>query len=317
VSVSPEYRGKSPNAWGENASFQLAAIHRLLENLLGAADVLDEETDPAWENIQTRLPRATLARWEPSEAAFFGPRLGAECIALWKGQLLEESHRHHSHMAALHPFDVIDPRAEEWAEVVENTFRQWVSRGMGLWSGWCVPWAAILHTRVQNGDMAELLLEIFHRVYVNEGGNTFHDPRFPGFSLMGAYTFGLAGEQWTRERMQIEAQMAAAAAVQEMLLSTRRGVNYVFAGAPDRWDEVSFAGMRTDGAFLVSAARYKGRVQPVTVRSTAGGTFRLGNPWDGSARLVRDGKRSEEISGDVLEFETSAGEEITIEPISR
>jgi hypothetical protein len=317
VSVSPEYRGKSIDAWGENASFQLAAIHRLLEDLLEAAEVLDEEPAPAWRDIQTRLPRATLARWKPSGAAFFGPRLDSDCIALWKGQLLEASHRHHSHMAGLYPFDVIDPCAEEWAEVVENTLRQWVMQGPGLWSGWCMPWAAILHTRIGNGDMAELLLEIFERVYTNEGGNTFHDPRFPGFSLMGAHTFGLSGEQWTRQRMQIDAQMAAATAVQEMLLSTRRRVNYLFAGAPARWDDVSFDGMRTDGAFLVSATRHKGRVQPVTVQSTAGGTFRLANPWEADVRVIRDGKPGEQLSGDILEIDTEQDEEVVLEPATR
>ena len=40
VSVSPEYRGASMNAWGRNASFQLACIHALAEALNQAADEL-------------------------------------------------------------------------------------------------------------------------------------------------------------------------------------------------------------------------------------------------------------------------------------
>ena len=36
ISVSPEYRGAAMNAWGANASFQLAAIHRLIEDIQAA-----------------------------------------------------------------------------------------------------------------------------------------------------------------------------------------------------------------------------------------------------------------------------------------
>ena len=122
VSVSPEYRGANMNAWRVNASFQLAAIHRLCLNLNAAAEVLKENANPSWNDVARRLPSATLTP-------------DGERIALWEGVDLEESHRHRSHLAGVAPFDTLDPFGDDWREVIERTLRHWIGAGMGLWSG--------------------------------------------------------------------------------------------------------------------------------------------------------------------------------------
>ncbi|HOS43738.1 MAG TPA: hypothetical protein PK794_08615, partial [Armatimonadota bacterium] len=97
VSVSPEYLTKDTrSAWGRNASFQLACVHRLLEDLGDAAAVLGLAPDPQWAEIQRRLPTACLIAGD-----------GGEQLAIWEGVELEESHRHHSHLAGITPFDVL------------------------------------------------------------------------------------------------------------------------------------------------------------------------------------------------------------------
>ena len=55
VSSSPEYRGCAMDAWGANSSFQLAAIHRLAENLIAAARILNEKCDPFWQEVLEKL----------------------------------------------------------------------------------------------------------------------------------------------------------------------------------------------------------------------------------------------------------------------
>ena len=60
LTVSPEYRGSALNAWGANSSFQLAAIHRLAENLISAAEKLGEESDPFWNDVLQNLPKASI-----------------------------------------------------------------------------------------------------------------------------------------------------------------------------------------------------------------------------------------------------------------
>jgi hypothetical protein len=300
VGVSPEYRGHALTAWGRNASFQLACIHWLCEALQRAAAALGETPDPRWDELRAVLPLASL----------YG-EAGHERIGLWDGTPLEESHRHHSHLAALAPFDVLDPADPAWQPIVERSLAEWIARGMGHWSGWCVPWAAMLHTRAGNADMAVLLLEIWQRVFTNEGHGTLHDCQFPGFTLMGAGA--TQGRPKDHEIMQMDAGMGVTTAILDLLLHTRRGVVYLFAGAPAHWPEVGFAGVRTAGAFLVDSRRAGGRVQAVTVRAEVGGTFRLSNPWDGPA-VVRRAESTETIDGAVLAIPMATGETLDILP---
>jgi hypothetical protein len=296
VSVSPEYFtvGKRA-AWGRNASFQLACIHRLLEDLLAAADALGVAPEPQWTEIQQHLPKACLLHNDNRTQ-----------IAIWDGVELEESHRHHSHLGGITPFDVLDADDPAWREIIRHSVDRWLYRGPGLWSGWCVPWASMLHTHLGRGEAAELYLEMWERIYTNEGHGTLHDAAVPGLSLFygGGY---FAEPNPEKEVMQMDAGMSATAAVQEMLLHTRRGVHVLFGGAPKRWRDVSFRGMRSDGAFLVSAARVKGKVARVQVDSPAGGIFRLRNPWGDGTVVVRCGKEKTAYTGAVLVIATEVG----------
>ncbi|MGI6206874.1 MAG: glycosyl hydrolase family 95 catalytic domain-containing protein [Anaerolineae bacterium] len=301
VGVSPEFGGAGLNAWGENASFQLACIHRLCRNLMDAARALGEEPEPTWLRIEQDFPLASLHGEE-----------GEEQIALWDGLPLPESHRHHSHLAGIYPFDTLDLDDPLWRPIVERSLATWIREGMGMWSGWAMPWAAILHSRVGNADMAELVLETWERVFTNQGHGTLHDPDWPGFTLIGSRP--TAPKHTRGEIMQMDAGMGVTAATMELLLQTRRGVNHLFAGAPSRWNQVSFRGIRTEGGFLVSAAREDGQVTEVEVTSDHGGEFRLANPW-GEAAIVSCGDGSEHrVSGQVLKVQMRPGESCTIRP---
>ena len=301
VSVSPEYRGSAMNAWGADASFQLACIHWLIEALLHTSQILGETPSQTWLDIQQKLPRACLldagsgfSWWENAGKSRGAPTKAQ--IALWQNTPLEESHRHHSHLAGLVPFDVIDADDPAWKQIVENSLRTWVLRGMGAWSGWCMPWAAMLHARAGNADMAAFVFDIWQRVFTNEGHGTLHDCQFPGYSLIGAGP--TRAKPKSVEIMQMDAGMGITAAVMELLLQTRRGIHYFFPGAPGRWTNVAFDKIRTEGAFLVSARRVDGKVTEIKLHSERGGPFRLVSPWDGS----------------LLTLETHPGDQKTLTP---
>ena len=304
VSVSPEYKSLSGRQWGRDASFQLACIHRLCEDLLEASETLGLSPSPVWHEIHHDLPKACLIE-----------DVGGRRIAIWEGVDLEESHRHHSHLAGIVPFDVFAPDDPDWADVIVKSMDRWVLRGPAKWSGWSMPWAAMLQTRFDRGASAEMLLEIWQRVFTNEGHGTLHDPSIPGYTLVFGGSYGsrrTPEELASCEVMQIEAGIAAASAVQEMLLHTRRGVNHVFSGTPAQWRDASFGPMRTDGAFLVSAERKCGRTQWVRVESPCGGVFRLANPWEKAAVVRQDAAHKEILVGATLEIETAPGEVLEI-----
>ena len=301
VSVSPEYRGANMDAWGRNASFQLACIHRLCEDLTEAAATLKERPRAIWGRLLKKLPKACL----------IGPE-GSEEIALWEGTPLEESHRHHSHLAAIAPFDTLDLGDAGTAALVERSLRRWLAEGPGLWSGWCVPWASMIHTRVGNADAAVLWLEIWRRVFTNLGHGTLHNVDFPGVSLMGGRPMGELDK--SREIMQMDAGMSCVAALHELVLHERRGITYLFAGAPSSWKDVGFRNVRTGGAYLLSARRVRGQVDSIRVKSVAGSTLQLANPWKGAARLRLPDGTERLVRGRVLRCRVPKGQTAVLKP---
>lgn len=298
VSVSPEYGGAAMWAWGANASFQLAIIHFLCRALVRAVEVLGlevlDEDVSRWRRIDRALPIGSI-----------GGEGGAPELYLWDGQPLAHSHRHHSHLAGLHPFDVLDYwGSRDDRALLDRSAHTWTLRGMGEWSGWCVPWAAILWARMGNGERAALLLHEHQRAFVTAGRATTHDAVFRGFTALAMRP----------DIMQIEAAMGAGAAVLEMLLYTAAGVTRVFPAVPAAWRDARFDGIRTEGAFLVSAERAEGRTAWVRVLSERGGRLRLANPFGGDARLCRStGEDERALPGaEVFEIELQPGEEIVL-----
>lgn len=270
VSVSPEYRGAAIDAWGRNASFQLACIHLLCEKLIALSEQFAFAERPIWREVLAKLPRACVQS-----------QYGNDRIFLWQDTPLAESHRHHSHLAGIAPFDVIDPADPAWREIVRHSINHWIAMGMGHWTGWCMPWAVQLHARVGNADMAELMLEIWQRVFTNRGHGTLHDHGMPGLTLMGS-----AAGAATFETMQMDAGMGALAAIADMLCHTQRGVARFFRGCPDDWDHVSFAGIRVEGGFLVDGERRSGGAAKLVVRATRDGQFRYVDPVASVERAI-------------------------------
>jgi len=164
-----------------------------------------------------------------------------------------------------------------------KTVRIWQREGMGLWSGWAMPWAAMLQIHWGHADAADMTLRIWERMFTNPGHGSRHDVYHPGFSIMrrgtNASAFGVSGDAEGEEIMQMDGAMAATAAVHEMFLHERAGVARVFQGAPGCWRETSFKNLLSDNGILVSAKRSKGEVEYVKLESKRGGLIRIESPW--------------------------------------
>ena len=233
---SPEWGADDvKRAVGRDPSFQLAAAHRLARDLADAAKLVGEAPDPMWLDVDRRLP--------PYSA-------GGSGIELFKGQSLVESHRHHSHMAGFFPFDTLDLSDKAVRDVAGKTYNTWVYRGTGLWSGWCVPWASILHTHFGYPDAAVHAIHSWTTFYNNPGHGSLHDAISPGFTLFtGRPTV-----------MQMDGQCAAATAVMEMMVHEIHGKPEFFRGCPKSWREVSFENIALSDGRRVSGTRKDGVV---------------------------------------------------------
>lgn len=301
-SVSPSRKGSTGEQWGKNASFQLAAIHFLADSLIAAANALGEKPKHGWEEIRSSLPKAAMCETMTPDG---GQRRE---FGVFDRRPLDESDALHSHLAAIFPFDTSDFGDAELSRALRGTIETWVSRGMGAWDATSFPWASIIHSRIENADMAELLLEIWERIFTNEGHAAVRDPLFMGFTTRSSPDSAIAGKN---EILHVDSCMGAAAAIMEMLLHTRRGVNHLFSGAPRRWKYVSFDTIRTEGAFEVGATRRNGRVIRVSVKANAEGVFRLANPWSGKVTVQR-AKGASVIQGPLLEVRLAADERVEL-----
>jgi hypothetical protein len=107
------------------------------------------------------------------------------------------------------------------------------------------------------------------------------------------------GLRFTYRPFTLEGNFAAAAGLQEMLLQSHRGKIRVFPAVPDSWQEAFFAGLRAEGAFLVSAQRAGGKTRQVEIVAEKGGRCILVSPFSGGeiAFEMRPGERRR-LSGD-------------------
>ncbi len=234
---SPEWGGMDVQAAvGRNSSFQLAAIHRLVKDLMDAEKLLGKPVDPRWVKIAERLPK------------YSADELTGIC--LFENRPFTETHRHHSHLAGLYPFDIIPTATEADRKVLQKSYDHWVHMGMGFWSGWCVPWASILHTHMGSAEASVFTLRMWKTFFNNPGHGSLHDAFHPGVSMMMG-----------RPRiMQMDGQCAAVTAVMEMMAHETNGKLEFFKGCPATWKDVSFENLALSDGTRVNGRRLNGKI---------------------------------------------------------
>ena len=243
IGPSPEWGGSGfREAVGRNPSFQLAAAHRLARDLIDAAQLLGEEPDRTWLDVESRLPLYTKA---------------GRGIGLFENREFNGSHRHHSHMAGYYPFDVLPVEGDVYGQLAWDTYSNWTFRGTGCWTGWCVPWASILWTHVGSSAAAVGRLHDWARYFCNPGHASLHDAYDPGFTVfLPKRAFG-DGKHGTV--MQMDGQCAAATAAMELLVHEVGGKTEFFRGCSESWREVSFENIALSDGRRASGKRVGGK----------------------------------------------------------
>jgi hypothetical protein len=155
--------------------------------------------------------------------------------------------------------------------------------------------------------------------------------RFLGFTRLGSFidTVGIGGAQIFRNRLRLREGPGAidaehigglASGLHTTLLDSHPHsiTNEEPVSLLNRWPKDWDAAFRllARGGFLVGSAQRAGRIPLVEVHSQRGGLFRIVCPWPGEqVTLYRDGRKSEDLSGETLAFATSIGETIVIVPL--
>jgi len=257
ISSSPEIKNNSRDAWfAETTNYDLALIRWTFEKAAELASELNlpDEADK-WTKILNEWPGYAI---DDKEGLMFAPNLK-----------YYESHRHFSHLMAIHPLGLIDwSDGKKEREIIQNTVKNLERHGSEWWTGYSFSWFGNIKARMLDGEGAAEQLKIFAECFCLP--NSFHvngDQSGKGYS------------RFTYRPFTLEGNFAFASGLQEMLIQSHTGIVNVFPAIPAGWKDAGFKNLRTEGAFLVSSEMKGGKVKTVKIISEKGGTIKLRNPF--------------------------------------
>ena len=257
LSSSPEIFNNSRKAWfKQTTNFDLALIRWTFAKAAELANELDLQKDASrWKKILSEWPDFAV---DAEEGFMLAP-----------GVPYHKSHRHFSHLMAIHPLGLFDwSHGEKERQIIRNSLVNLEKYGSDYWVGYSFAWLGNLKARAMDGDGAAEALRTFAQCFCLP--NSFH---------VNGDQSGTGKSKFTYRPFTLEGNFAFAAGIQEMLLQSHSGKIRVFPAIKKSWQDAEFHRLRAEGAFLVSAKRKNGKVIYVRVYSEKGGTLNLANPF--------------------------------------
>ncbi|MEU6227600.1 glycoside hydrolase family 95-like protein [Streptomyces sp. NPDC047042] len=276
--LSPEYPVVPP----QDTNYDLALIRWGCTTLLEAARRLGVEDPlaPRWQE--------TLAKLTPYPVDANGFMIGADTP-------YAQSHRHYSHLLMVYPLYLVNWDQPEQRELIEKSVVHWHAL-TGAHRGYSYTGAASLYAMMGRGDTSLTYLK------------KFFDPttRYPC----------RANTHYTEAGPVIETPLSASQSLHDMLCQSWGGVVRVFPAVPSAWQDVTLHDFRTQGAFLVSAARTAGTTRFIRIRSLAGEPLRLRHDLTGGrvSAVLDDGTpaRTRTSTDGTLTIELAKGREVLL-----
>ncbi|MFF4481892.1 glycosyl hydrolase family 95 catalytic domain-containing protein [Streptomyces melanosporofaciens] len=221
----------------------------------GCATLLDSARQLGVKDPAAPRWREVLAKLTPYPVDENGFMIGA-------GVPFAKSHRHYSHMLAVYPLYEVTWEDPAKRELIETSLNHWVGFE-GALQGYTFTGAASMSAQMGRGeDALKYLGELMSR-------------------------FIQANTMYKESGPVIETPLSAAQSLHDMVCQSWGGVIRIFPALPAAWRELMVHDFRTQGAFLLSAAREDGRTRWVRLRSEAGAPCVVRHSLDGPIE-VRD-----------------------------
>lgn len=285
MSSSPEIRDNRLEAWfPETTNYDLALIKFTFQAGIELAEVLaDKQQAEKWRKLLAEFP--DFAQTGNNELMF------ARTLPY------NESHRHFSHLMAIHPLGLIKwEDGEQARKTITNTIALLDKVGPDWWCGYSYSWLANLKARAKDGAGARDALATFARAFCLP--NSFHANGDQTKSGLSKFTY---------RPFTLEGNFAFASGLQEMMLQSYAGPIEIMPALPADWKDAAFSNLRAEGAVLVSAKRKEGEIVQVGLVAEKAGVFSVKLPSSGFKITMSKGVRRVKDDGKVLTFHSPAG----------
>ncbi|VGO15341.1 hypothetical protein PDESU_03924 [Pontiella desulfatans] len=221
----------------EDCNYDLALLRWGCGTLIDICGILKVEDPllPKWRDVLERL-----TPYPVDETGFM----------IGKGVPYAKSHRHYSQLLMLYPLCMMDLDDPEQRALAMKSLKHWQSYPEAL-AGYSYTGSSSMFSLFGDGEMAERRMQDF-----------FNDKLLPN-------TFYKEGSPV------IETPPAGARSILDMLIQSWGDTIRVFPAIPEAWADVSFADLRTEGAFLVSAVLKNGKTAFISIESLAGAPCRV------------------------------------------
>lgn len=204
------------------------------------------------------------ARWEEVLARLAPYPVDENGFMIGAGVPFAMSHRHYSHMLAVYPLYEINGSTDAERALIEKSLAHWVGFE-GALQGYTFTGAASMSALLGKGEDALKYLGQLMSRFIQ--ANTMYKESGPV----------------------IETPLSAAQSLHDMVCQSWGDTIRVFPALPAAWQELTVHDFRTQGAFLLSAVREKGRTRWVRLTSEAGAPCVVRHGIEGPVE-VRDGR---------------------------
>lgn len=292
LSSSPEIFDDSAKAWLEpNSNYDLMCLKMLFLSLSEMATSCNKTSE--------------AKKWSDAAIALGDFHTKSDGTLLIDAvNELPSSHRHLSNIMGLYPFNLITKEGGEKEEqIIKASLKDWEAKGTSQWVGYTFSWMSCMQARVGDAEQAVKNLDIFVKAFVLRNG--FH---VNGDQTKSGYS------NFTYRPFTLEGNFLASQAVQEMLLQSwsatagkvNTGIIRLFPATPKKWGDASFANLRAEGGYKVSATRKNGKITWFNITANKTGTVRIKDDFQG----VKPKWNAENVqkNGDVYEMKLNKGQ---------